>query len=124
MSEFRSGGLDDRASASVSLAAVIRQLATELADDDLVRMGTALGDLARRDPGAMFAGSVALGFRIARIRGPGEMGLDGSAVLRAVELVDGARRGLLAEEHLDLSANAGGETPPSRADDVVAQKDQ
>lgn len=118
MSEFRIDEFDHGAIAdsSVGLAALIRRLANELDDKDLVRLGTELGDFARDDPGAMFAGSVALGFGLARLRDKGVVRLDGESLLRAVESFGGAPRVVDAEERLDLSANAGGETPPKRTD--------
>lgn len=122
MSEFRMNELDHGAIAgsSASLAALIRRLATELADKELLRLGAELRELARHDPGAMFAGSLALGFGLARIRDTGVARLDGKSVLRAVESSVGAPGLFDAEERLDLSANAGGETPAKRTDGAPA----
>ena len=114
MSESKMKELDRDAIAGLgaSLTAVIRQLAIELNDDELVRLGAELGDLARHDPGTMFAGSVALGFGLARIRDTSGVRLDGTSIVRADVVLAAARGNFDAEEHLDLSANAGGETPP------------
>jgi hypothetical protein len=49
-----------------SLAGLMRQLAGGLRERDVEQFATELGALARRNPGVFLAGSVALGFGVAR----------------------------------------------------------
>ena len=98
-----------------SVASLMRQLAGGLRERDVEDFARELADLARRNPGVFLAGSVALGFGIARFfkaRAPqsSSMYLDGGGQSTGAwqRSRDSARddRADDAEEQLDLSANS------------------
>jgi hypothetical protein len=98
-----------------SVASLMRQLAGGLRERDVAQFASELGELARRNPGVFLAGSVALGFGVARFfkaRAPQRAaGYEpGDAVERQQERerprVD--REEFDVEESLDLSANPAG----------------
>jgi hypothetical protein len=99
-----------------SLANLMRQLAGGLRERDIEQFAGELGLLARRNPGMFLAGSVALGFGVARFfkaRAPQrESGYDQQDDARAEESrgTFADRREFDPDESLDLSAN------PARAE--------
>jgi hypothetical protein len=64
--ELEGDGDDAVSGIGHSLASVMRQLAGGLRDRDVEQFAVELGSLARRNPGVFLAGSVALGFGVAR----------------------------------------------------------
>jgi hypothetical protein len=97
-----------------SVASLMRQLAGGLRERDVEDFARELADLARRNPGVFLAGSVALGFGIARffkarVR---QSSSYGDASRQSTGGWQGSResarsdRAYDAEEHLDLSANS------------------
>ena len=95
-----------------SLAGMMRQLAGGLRERDIEQFATELGSLARRNPGVFLAGSVALGFGVARFfkaRAPqlrsGQAGEWQRATAGAA--IEG-RGDFESDETLDLSANSAG----------------
>jgi hypothetical protein len=101
-----------------SLASLMRQLAGGLRERDIAQFANELGSLARRNPGAFLAGSVALGFGVARFfkartAQPG-LGYDNASEDRSYDrrqrnggtLAD--REEFDADESLDLSGNPDG----------------
>ena len=97
-----------------SVASLMRQLSGGLRERDVEQFAGELGALARRNPGVFIAGSVALGFGIARFfkaRPPlpavrADDWQDASARWRSGEPQPGEREEFDAEERLDLSANS------------------
>lgn len=98
-----------------SVATLMRQLSGGLRERDVDEFARELGTLARRNPGMFLAGSVALGFGVARFfkaRRPGmdyerdDRGLAGGAWQDGRGEAFGARRDFDGEENLDLSAAA------------------
>ncbi|HUQ53178.1 MAG TPA: hypothetical protein VM692_13215 [Gammaproteobacteria bacterium] len=113
-----------------SLANLMRQLAGGLRERDIEQFASELGSLARRNPGMFLAGSVALGFGVARFfkaRAPqrraddtygGYAGGSGGNEWRDRSAQDGYDRGEFdADESLDLSGNP---TRVQRPDDDEA----
>jgi hypothetical protein len=94
-----------------SVATLMRQLSGGLRERDVDEFARELGTLARRNPGMFFAGSVALGFGVARFfkARPPSTGYDDSDE-RAPrpdagwQEAPGARPDFDSEENLDLSA--------------------
>jgi hypothetical protein len=94
-----------------SVASLMRQLAGGLRERDVAQFASELGELARRNPGVFLAGSVALGFGVARFfkaRAPERAaGYDsGWQEERERKRVD--REEFDADDSLDLSANPAG----------------
>jgi X-X-X-Leu-X-X-Gly heptad repeat protein len=107
-----------------SVASLMRQLSGGLRDRDVAQFAGELGALARRNPGVFLAGSVALGFGIARFfkaRPPLAAQRDDdwrepSGFPRSNEPQRGEREEFDAEEGLDLSAASMGRTAQAGAD--------
>jgi hypothetical protein len=95
-----------------SVASLMRQLAGGLRERDVEDFARELADLARRNPGVFLAGSVALGFGIARFfkaRVPQSSYRDAgwqSGGWQESQEFSGGNRAYDAEEHLDLSATS------------------
>ena len=101
-----------------SVATLMRQLSGGLRERDVDEFARELGALARRNPGMFLAGSVALGFGVARFfkaRTPststpstsyesGDWGRSDGAWRDAPGEAPGARQDFDGEENLDLSA--------------------
>jgi hypothetical protein len=96
-----------------SVANLMRQLSGGLRERDVDEFARELGMLARRNPGMFLAGSVALGFGVARFfkaRTPSmsyesdRSARPGGAWQEARGATSGPRTDFDAEEHLDLSA--------------------
>jgi hypothetical protein len=85
-----------------NLAGMIRQLAGGTREHDIEMIARELGDLARRKPGVFLAGSVALGFGLARFlkARPGQAGASGYGQTRDRD------RGFDADDTLDMSEGA------------------
>lgn len=118
-----------------SVASLMRQLAGGLRERDVEDFARELADLARRNPGVFLAGSVALGFGIARFfkaRGPqsseryGDAGWQSAAGGQGSPEATRSDRAYDAEEHLDLSANSqsGGASQTSNASRDDEQQDR
>jgi hypothetical protein len=93
-----------------SVASLMRQLAGGLRERDVEQFASELGQLARRNPGVFLAGSVALGFGVARFfkaRAPQRVIGDDANWRKEGERA-GDRQEIDADETLDLSANAAG----------------
>ena len=100
-----------------SLAGMMRQLAGGLRERDIDQFASELGSLARRNPGVFLAGSVALGFGIARFfkarapqsRSPQQGGWQSATSnSTAGESIAGEREDFDSDEALDLSGNSVG----------------
>ena len=97
-----------------SVASLMRQLAGGLRERDVEDFARELADLARRNPGVFLAGSVALGFGIARFfkaRPPsssryGDASRQSAAGWQGSPESTRSDRAYDAEENLDLSANS------------------
>lgn len=96
-----------------SVATLMRQLSGGLRERDVDEFARELGALARRNPGMFLAGSVALGFGVARFfkarrTGPSHAsdawGQSDDAWSGARRDRSGPRQDFDGEEHLDLSA--------------------
>jgi hypothetical protein len=114
-----------------SMANVMRQLAGGLRERDVEAFAHELGALARRNPGVFLAGSVALGFGMARFfkaRAPqSSTGADydrqaDGAWQRSGEGLSAARAEFDADESLDLSARSSTEKDSGQAS-VTARED-
>lgn len=111
-----------------SLANLMRQLAGGLRERDIEQFAGELGALARRNPGMFLAGSVAIGFGVARFfkARSTPLGHDYGSRERDYERRYGdggtfAARGELDEESLDMSGNPSGVA--RRDDDGGALRD-
>jgi hypothetical protein len=100
-----------------SLASLMRQLAGGLRERDIAQFAGELGSLARRNPGMFLAGSVALGFGVARFfkARTAQPGLESGYNPRERDYERGRARETFAdrqefdgEESLDLSGNPEG----------------
>ena len=114
--ELEGEGDDTLSGFGRSAASLMRQLAGGIRERDVDAFARELGALARRNPGVFLAGSVALGFGIARFfkaRIPHARFTDdydrrstGGWQDSSSSGVYGERNGVYSEENLDLSAGA------------------
>jgi hypothetical protein len=108
--ELEDDGDDTISGFGRSLASMMRQLSGGLRERDIEQFAGELGSLARRNPGGFLAGSVALGFGVARFfkaRAPQNRGrYDYDGLGRDVDGQTPADRDEYdADESLDLSGN-------------------
>ena len=112
-----------------SLAGVMRQLAGGLRERDIEQFAAELGSLARRNPGVFLAGSVALGFGVARFfkaRAPqlrNSQNSDGWQDATSNPPA-GARGDFDSEEALDLSGSSAGIRGNGEGENAVFQPDE
>lgn len=106
-----------------SVASLMRQLAGGLREADVAEFTGELAQLARRNPGVFLAGSVALGFGIARVfkaRAPAQWarpseGMPAGGWQSSSDWSE-SRRGFEDEERLDLSAAAARSSDKAQSD--------
>jgi hypothetical protein len=106
--ELESDGDSSISGVGRSLASVMRQLSGGLRERDIDDFARELGDVARRNPGLFLAGSVALGFGVARFfkARPGQSARGaGSWRTGGMRTDVDERYDFDSDESLDLSAN-------------------
>jgi len=111
-----------------SISSLMRQLSGGLRERDVQQFAGELGGLARRNPGVFLAGSVALGFGIARFfkahpalaTQSDDAWQESSGVPPSRERQRGEREEVDAEEGLDLSASSM-DRPPQAGAEAAAE---
>lgn len=117
--ELEGDGDDTVSGFGRSLAGLMRQLAGGLRERDIEQFASELGGLARRNPGVFLAGSVALGFGVARFfkaRTPQARMTDDYIWHDGSEPARRERDEVDPEESLDLSGNPSGVERRSEGD--------
>lgn len=104
-----------------SVAGLMRQLAGGLRERDIEQFASELGALARRNPGVFLAGSVALGFGVARFFKARPPGSAAEPREDARENHDGGRAAFAEREEFDTDETLDMSQNPAGLDDVPGE---